>query len=251
MLGTRLSGRAHAYGVLDGHGGSRASTMLARHLPDALRKRAVVDEHWSKNALTVACEDADASICQRANADGWDDGSTALVAIVETAAAGNAHLTLMQVGDCDAILCGLDGVCTAMVTRHRPTEPTERARLDALGVEVSATGRVRGLAVSRAFGDASFKRGDRVYLTAQPEIVTRELTADEAKSAILVLACDGLWDFISHQEACNILIQALPLPSRSFGADELSNAALQLADAALDRGSDDNVSVLVVPLSGT
>ncbi|EOD33443.1 hypothetical protein EMIHUDRAFT_229815 [Emiliania huxleyi CCMP1516] len=40
---------------------------------------------------------------------------------------------------------------------HRPTEPTEAARLAKAGAEVSSTGRCGGLAVSRAFGDAELK----------------------------------------------------------------------------------------------
>lgn len=255
LLGASLGGRAHAYGVFDGHGGKRAAHMLSRHLPDALRKHGVAD-NWSAEALTLACQEVDAAICRRASVDGWDDGSTALVAIIEPAAAGKTRLTLLNVGDCDAIICRLgDGRVPSggMVTRHRPTEPAELARLEALGVAVSATGRVSGLAVSRAFGDASYKGGDRAYLTAEPEVITQEWSESEASTTILVLACDGLWDFVSHQEACAILAEALALPTSgacdaALSADELSSAALKLADAALDRGGDDNVSVLVLSL---
>ena len=115
---------------------------------------------------------------------------------------------------------------------------------------VSATGRVAGLAVSRAFGDVSFKSSAQSYLIATPEVVTRVFTPEVAAGTVLVLACDGLWDFVSPAEACSILAAALePSDASAWHADALQAAALRLADAALDKGGDDNVSVVVVPLA--
>ncbi|CAG4988496.1 unnamed protein product [Parnassius apollo] len=56
------------------------------------------------------------------------------------------------------------------------------------------TWRVNGqLAVSRAIGDANYKP----YVTAQPEIALVELDGDED---FIVVACDGLWDFVTEDE---------------------------------------------------
>lgn len=251
-----LGGGRYAYGVFDGHGGPRAARMLRRHLPDALRKRASA----SAESLKAAFEEVDAAICARSSADGWDDGSTALVAIIGSGPPGTSSdsqsttVTLLQLGDCDAILCHVPTVSilgeAPLLTRHRPNEPSEAQRLAALGVTVSATGRVAGLAVSRAFGDVSFKSSAQSYLIATPEVVTRVFTPEEAAGTVLVLACDGLWDFVSPAEACSILAAALePSDASAWHADALQAAALRLADAALDKGGDDNVSVVVVPLA--
>ena len=254
LLAVPIGGRAHAYGVFDGHGGARAARMLPRHLPGALRKRLAAAGAFSIEQLAAAAfEEIDAAICDRASADGWDDGSTALVAIIEhESPTSGCTLTLLQVGDCDAVLASaLDGGIAdggyPLVTRHRPTEAAEAQRLAAVGVVASATGRVSGLAVSRAFGDVSYKQGDAPYLIATPEVATRTLSVAEAANTILILACDGLWDFVSPAEACAILLRRPPAGAQ-WTADELRSAALRLADAALDRGGDDNVSVLVVPL---
>ena len=272
MLAAPINGgRAHAFGVFDGHGGARAARMLGRLMPAALSKHAPsIDKTGHDSAAWAAAfGEVDAAILKRAATDGWDDGSTALVAIIESPLDGSLEhiqLTLLQAGDCDAVLCTADGTLLAqeLVRRHRPTEPSEAKRLAAVGVHASATGRVMGLAVSRAFGDASFKQGAQPYLIAEPEVCRRTILPAQGGSSILILACDGLWDFVSAQQACDIVREELALPLEPLEDDsgaqidsdgainrrgaQLRAAALKLAEAALECGGDDNVSVIVVQL---
>lgn len=68
---------------------------------------------------------------------------------------------------------------------------------------LSGTWRVNGLlAVSRAIGDAKYKP----HVTGVPEIKTIPLDGNED---FLILACDGLWDFMSEQEAAEIVYNSL------------------------------------------
>ena len=68
---------------------------------------------------------------------------------------------------------------------------------------------------------------------------------------LLLLASDGLWDVLTNQEACSLAKRCLRR-ARQRGATRHSAAriaATVLTRAAVDRGSRDNVTVVVVDLS--
>ena len=69
-----------------------------------------------------------------------------------------------------------------------------------------------------------------------------ELSKDPTEREFLILACDGLWDVMSNAEAVAWVEQKLETE------DDLDAVALQLAQHAIDIGSTDNVSVLIVLL---
>ena len=56
----------------------------------------------------------------------------------------------------------------------------------------------------------------------------------------LILASDGLWDFVPHERLLHCLTHTAPSPDMF---------AKRLLQDALDRGSDDNVTVAVVFLN--
>lgn len=92
--------------------------------------------------------------------------------------------------------------------------------------------RVEGdLAVTRALGDWTLKK----YVINDPHLQEVDLQPGHES---LILACDGVWDVISDQEAID-LIKNIDNPQQ---ASEL------LKDEALKRGSTDNISVIVVKL---
>eukprot|EP01051_Picozoa_sp_SAG22_P033348 SAG22_NODE_14563_length_371_cov_0.944853_1_plen_85_part_01 len=54
----------------------------------------------------------------------------------------------------------------------------------------------------------------------------------------MVLACDGVWDVFTPEQAAEIVLR--------YDAGDPQTAAEALADAALATGSRDNISVIVV-----
>jgi protein phosphatase 2C len=72
----------------------------------------------------------------------------------------------------------------------------------------------------------------------------------------LLLASDGLWDVVSNDAACKVARSCLngraasALPEAVSGSTPAHAAAL-LADLAMSRGSQDNISVVVVDLRGS
>lgn len=94
------------------------------------------------------------------------------------------------------------------------------------------------------------------WIIPEPEVtVTPRAREDEC----LILASDGLWDVMSNQEACEvakkrILIwhkknDGLPVERAVGGTDLAAQAAADyLTMLALQKGSKDNISVIVVDL---
>lgn len=75
------------------------------------------------------------------------------------------------------------------------------------GGVVTKDGRVNcGLNLSRAIGDHSYKQNKELPLSEQmitslPDIVHLEI--DTEQDEFMVLACDGIWNFMSSQEVCD------------------------------------------------
>ena len=91
------------------------------------------------------------------------------------------------------------------------------------------------LAVTRAFGDHALRDSG---LTAVPHILKYTLKPFDK---FLVIASDGVWDELSDQDAV------------SFCKDDVSakQIAQQIVKTAVQRGSKDNVSVIVVRFNGS
>ena len=105
--------------------------------------------------------------------------------------------------------------------------------------------------MSRAFGDIEFKTlkeqaWERVFsddiITAEPEI--KRVQLQPATDELMVLASDGLWDAVTSQHAVNFVRRALHRHAN------IRQAADELVSMALERGSTDNISVIVVCFAG-
>ncbi len=110
------------------------------------------------------------------------------------------------------------------------------------GVQIK-DGRVGGaLTVTRAFGDFDLKSepAQTTGLTALPEVKFVELGCEDQ---FIILASDGLWVVVSSEQA---VACARAVMKRTHNAQKMAEALTRLA---LDRGSEDNVAVLVLKLS--
>jgi serine/threonine protein phosphatase PrpC len=94
-----------------------------------------------------------------------------------------------------------------MTQDHKPTDAEEHERITKAGGFI-ADGRVNGsLNLSRALGDMEYKRTkdlppQRQMVTANPEVRTLKL---EQGDEFLILACDGIWDVLTNQEAVDFV----------------------------------------------
>jgi protein phosphatase PTC1 len=236
--------------VYDGHGGDavakRAAAELHLKFADALaRQDALHTARSVPTAFAAAYAELDAYL--RA-ARMFNTGATAVTCYVHTlteddsccASTGGVPaparrrkvLTTANVGDARAVLCRAGGA-VRLSRDHRAADEDERARIEARGGFVCA-GRVNGvLEVSRALGDHCFK-SSVISVPYVNETVLGE--ADE----FVVLACDGVWDFMDEDTVIGVACDAF-----DDGASAPNVAAI-LVKAALAAGSTDNVTVLCV-----
>lgn len=104
--------------------------------------------------------------------------------------------------------------------------------------------RVMGLlAMSRAIGDLSL----RPYVIPTPDVCVLHRSVDDE---LLILATDGLWDVLTNQEACTLALKCLNRAKEKGARPEEATrlTATVLTRAAMDRGSRDNITVVVVDL---
>jgi len=114
----------------------------------------------------------------------------------------------------------------------------ERVKNSSANVKIQTleNGQIRvgdaGLAVTRALGDWDCTESGGVL--SEPEVIKKTLTAET--DAFITIACDGLWDVCTNTDMCSIIRDTVKEPSM---------CAKRLGCEALNRLSDDNISVLV------
>lgn len=96
---------------------------------------------------------------------------------------------------------------------HKPEDAPELERIRKAGGRVSMDGRVNGgLNLSRAIGDLGYKQNKELgpkeqMITAFPDVKT--LTIDPETDSFMVLACDGIWNFMSSQNVVDFISKRL------------------------------------------
>eukprot|EP01103_Thecamoeba_quadrilineata_P015538 TRINITY_DN4944_c0_g1_i1.p1 TRINITY_DN4944_c0_g1~~TRINITY_DN4944_c0_g1_i1.p1 ORF type:complete len:596 (-),score=106.06 TRINITY_DN4944_c0_g1_i1:21-1808(-) len=228
------------YAVYDGHAGSESATIAGVHLHRFIVADPAFNAGDVATAIRTGIRRTDEFILESARAGGWKDGSTAVFVLLV-----GSQLYVANLGDSEAVLGrrkrgpekGYDFVVLSEM--HKPTNENEKQRIEAAGGQIFG-GRVFGsLAVSRALGDAEYKLPINTanFVSAEPYIAQRDLIEGDE---FLIVACDGLWDKITYQDAVDFVGK-----STDEGLDPKQTSCL-LAREAIDRGSTDNVTVVVV-----
>jgi len=203
------------FSALDGHGpnGHMVSGYVKQHLPELLVHHLKQEEDNIPAALTEGFLDVDEKLAQ-SFVDCEFSGSTAVISLLK-----GKMLYTAWVGDSRGVLGrktknGMEGI--DLTIDHKPSDPEEKKRIQ------SRNGRVErlvdeggepigpprvwlqyawipGLAMSRALGD---KIAHTVGVISEPGISVLELyPADQ----FIILASDGVWEFIDSQQAVDIV----------------------------------------------
>ncbi|KAL0272896.1 UNVERIFIED_CONTAM: hypothetical protein PYX00_005714 [Menopon gallinae] len=175
---------------------------------------------------------------------GFDSGCTAVVALLV-----NNKVYVANAGDSRCIV-SKKGEVIEMSLDHKPEDKLEMERIKKAGGRVTCDGRVNGgLNLSRALGDHSYKRVDELppeeqMISPLPDIKVLEIDPDVE---FMILACDGIWNFMSSQEVLEFVRKRL-LKS----PDKISEICEELFDHCLapntlgdGTGCDNMTAVLV------
>ncbi|GAA5927352.1 hypothetical protein JCM10213_003448 [Rhodosporidiobolus nylandii] len=148
----------------------------------------------------------------------------------EVKKAAKKTLYTANVGDARAVL-SRGGRAVRLTYDHKGSDAKEAKRISDAGGFV-LNNRVNGvLAVTRSLGDSSMKE----FVVGAP--YTTETTLGDGDEWLIV-ACDGLWDVCSDQEAVDLIAKC----------QDPQEASQILLDHALSQFSTDNLSILCVRL---
>lgn len=227
------------FGVFDGHAGKVCADWCGQHLQENVQK--LILENPEKPVPEILNEAFKITDHQISEMRHQFSGCTAVVALIRWESRVNQDGSMRKVrvlyvanaGDARAVL-ERDKKAIRLSYDHKGSDADEARRIVESGGFV-ISGRVNGvLAVTRSLGDISMKE----WVIGNPYTTETELDSNDSK---LILACDGLWDVCSDQEPFDH-IRELQDPQ---------TAAQELVQFALVKGSNDNLTVMVIVLNPT
>ena len=202
-----INNKIYTFGVFDGHG-------LQGHLVSEEIKNflmTIPSEHYSSKQKIISMFDSLSKNIENSNVvDSYCSGSTAVV----------IHITKEKIicancGDSRAILISDKNNGIIKMSRdHKPELLDEKKRIIASGGRVDkiyGLGPYRvwfkdedypGLAMSRSIGDSL---AHKVGVISIPEI--KEFNLNNSKPFAIVVASDGVWEFMSNEQVKNILMK--------------------------------------------
>lgn len=169
-------------------------------------------------------------------------GCTAVAAMIR----GN-DVVIANTGDSRCVI-SRKGIAEPLTLDHKPVLLEEAERIMKAGGFVRDN-RVNGaLNVSRTIGDLDFKKNAALPHTHQMVVATPDITTFTLQKGdeFLILACDGIWDVLSNQEAVDFVRKRIKQGQdlKSI-CEEMCDHCLAPDLKGLCRGAD-NMSVIVL-----
>jgi len=232
------------FAVFDGHGGVGAANFVAAHFVKQLAESREWDEYLAtrsepllRQAFTQCFVELDNQM--RLDETIAESGCTATVVMITP-----TFIICANAGDSRAVMS--QGRTVIELSRdHKPENPEEKQRIEQNGGHVQ-NNRVNGmLAVSRGFGDFELKLYGQPLVSVLPEFVTH--IRDYYQDEMIIIACDGLWDVFSNEEAIKEVRQII----WNEGETDITLVAEEMLDLSLEKGSKDNVSAIIIKLSSS
>jgi serine/threonine protein phosphatase PrpC len=212
----------HLFCIFDGHGGNVTAKLCVKKFPEIFRKCLLESpfdyEMALKKRFYLMYQEIE-------KIKATEVGNTATIVFIN-----NRLLYCANVGDSSCALIGKTN--EFITTEDKCTNKNEMKRIEKEGGTI-IDDRLGGiLAVSRGLGDFDLKSKG---LTCEPHI-TKKLIDHNINYC--VLASDGVWDVLSPDEVAKI--------TQTHKIDEM---AKKIVETAMDRGSEDNISCIVVELN--
>lgn len=235
------------FAVYDGHGGRQVVDFVTHELHENVL-REMRRANSVPDALLQAFQLTDDEMVRR---NIMSSGCTACVCVLHEERGARVIYTA-HLGDSRAVMSrGGSATRLTSMTDHKATDPLEGKRVIEAGGQI-INDRVNGmLAMTRALGDHLLKMPilPNDVVSNVPDITSTDLSGQDH---FVILACDGLWDIMNDQQAVELVVDSLrelaPI-ARQLEVEGRSMAeilARMLVEEALARGSNDNVSCVVI-----
>jgi len=257
----KVDGQFSIYGVFDGHG--KQGHDVSNYVKDMLPKLILRDQRFRTDDMPAMLMDNFKKVQslvmtmdRMKKLSAQMSGTTATVVVHDHA---DNKITVAHVADSTCVLGSYKDaskqnfVGVALTRDHKPNLKDERARIEKAGGRVVFDGyanhrvyaknaRYPGLNMSRCLGDL-MGHAD-AGCSCEPEVSVRILTPEDN---VLLLCSDGVWEFITPQEAVEMVARKSP--------GQAMNTADTLAKEAWDRWIQeeggavvDDITVLLVYL---
>ena len=212
----------HLFCIFDGHGGNVTAKLCVKKYPEIFRKCLLESPFDYEQALKKSFMLMDKEI-EKIKAQ--EVGNTATVVFIN-----NRLLYCANVGDSSCCLIGKNAEFIS--TDDKCTNKKELKRIEKEGGQI-IDNRLGGiLAVTRGLGDFDLKTKG---LISEPHIVKKLI---DHNLNYCVLASDGVWDVLKPDEVAKI--------TQNRNINELAKI---IVETAIDRGSEDNISCIVIELN--
>ena len=158
-------------------------------------------------------------------------GTTATVVLLRD----GTDLAVASVGDSGSLICRL-GEPLPLTNPHHPAREEEEQRIKSFSgwIDWSIGAKVNGrLAMTRSIGDFHLKQ---FGVIATPEI--EQVKVDHQTDSFIVLHTDGISSVMSDKEITDLV----------HTCSDAKDAANELTSCALQYGSMDNITAIVIPL---
>ena len=236
------------FGIFDGHGfsGEHVSEFVTQSLPKLLHS------FMSNGSDTGECLRR-TYINLEEHLQPYDhaleSGTTATTILVS-----GKRLHIANAGDSRAIMCRRDTASSRLIAidlthDHKPSRLDECQRIMAAGGQVVGPGKQArvmfdnfSLGMSRSIGDLV---ASRAGVTCEPDIFTYDIRGDDY---CVVMASDGVWEFLSSQQVANIIGSAEGADSQQI-CDTLCDRAREAWEKKVPNYCDD-ITAIVMMLPG-
>ena len=228
------------FSVYDGHGGKHISKFLHDNLYNYFLDKRIKYPLSKKYAYKVF-DHLQNVLKNNHQEKAFHCGSTCLV-VIKFSKDKNNYINVLNTGDSRSILCR-NNTAISLTKDHKPHWPEEKRRIEKLNGRIYFDGddwRIKDLSVSRAFGDVDAYP----FVTHQPEVFRYKLDKNDK---FIILACDGLWDVVTNQEAVNFVLESCydNKLNKRVDSKKKINIAKKLANYAINKGSTDNITIIV------
>jgi len=257
-----VEGKFAMYGVYDGHGpeGHFASDMSLRNLVKTFMEHPK-REGQPDEALKEVFMETQKMLKTQKEHEFSSSGTTCTIAYHDLS---SDFLTIAHVGDSRAVLGCVNGRkvdVLSLTVDHKPDLPQEKARIESANPPgrvifdgyfnhrvFSQKGMYPGLNMSRALGD--LVAHSEAGLTAEPEITSINLKAERNKvpdqKLVLLVATDGVWEFIESKEAVELLYSKEAFTTPQKAVDKLTKTAYDRWMKDSDGEITDDISAILV-----